>query len=149
MQFERITTNPQKMGGVPCIRSLRIPVTTIFDMFADGMRDQEILQALPDLEAEDIQEVLQYAATTLRVNLETQGLKEVVQQTVQETMNEVLRKEKFAFIFSQIPYVSDEEQADIEEHFGLPSDYDRDELVDMTDWVRGVKSLPDMRLSKD
>ncbi len=136
MQFARITTNPQKMGGVPCIRSLRIPVTTIFDMFADGMRDQEILQALPDLEAEDIQEVLQYAATTLRVNLETQGLKEVVQQTVQETMNEVLRKEKFAFIFSQMPYVSDEEQADIEEHFGLPSDYDRAEFVDMTAWVR-------------
>ena len=71
MQFARITTNPQKMGGVPCIRSLRIPVTTIFDMFADGMRDQEILQTFPDLEAEDIQEVLQYAATTLRVNLET------------------------------------------------------------------------------
>ena len=141
MQFARITTNPQKMGGVPCIRSLRIPVTTIFDMFADGMRDQEILQAFPDLEAEDIQEVLQYVATTLRVNLETQGLKEVVQQTVQETMNEVLRKEKFAFIFSQRPYVSDEEQADIEEHFGSPSDYDRSEFVDMTDWVRNETSF--------
>lgn len=141
MQFARITTNPQKMGGVPCIRSLRIPVTTVFDMFADGMRDQEILQALPDLEAEDIQEVLQYAATTLRVNLETQGIKEVVQQTVQETMNEVLRKEKFAFIFSQMPCVSDEEQADIEEHFGSPSDYDRAEFVDMTDWVRNETSF--------
>ncbi|WP_199302037.1 DUF433 domain-containing protein [Pseudanabaena cinerea] len=141
MQFARITTNPQKMGGVPCIRSLRIPVTTIFDMFADGMRDQEILQAFPDLEAEDIQEVLQYVATTLRVNLETQGLKEVVQQTVQETMNEVLRKEKFAFIFSQMPCVSDEEQADIEDHFGSPSDYDRSEFVDMTDWVRNETSF--------
>lgn len=141
MQFARITTNPQKMGGVPCIRSLRIPVTTIFDMFADGMRDQEILQAFPDLEAEDIQEVLQYVATTLRVNLETQGLKEVVQQTVQETMNEVLRKEKLAFIFSQMPCVSDEEQADIEEHFGSPSDYDRSEFVDMTDWVRNETSF--------
>ena len=141
MQFARITTNPQKMGGVPCIRSLRIPVTTIFDMFADGMRDQEILQALPDLEAEDIQEVLQYAATTLKVNLETQGLKEIVQQTVQETMNAVLKKEKFAFIFSQMPCVSDKEQADIEEHFGLPSDYDRAEFVDRTDWVRNETSF--------
>jgi len=114
MQFTRITVSPQKMGGVPCIRSLRIPITTVFDMFADGMRDQEILQALPDLEAEDIQEVLQYVAKTLRTNHETQGLKEVIQQTVQETMKDVLKKEKLAFIFSQMPYVSDEEQADIE-----------------------------------
>jgi|GEM_PF-137769 uncharacterized protein (DUF433 family) len=141
MQFTRITTNSQKMGGVPCIRSLRIPVTTVVDMFADGMRDQEILQALPDLEAEDIQEVLQYAATTLRVNLETQGLKEVVQQTVQETMNEVLRREKFTFIFSQIPYVSDEEQEELDEMFGLPSDYEDQELVDMTDWVKNVHKI--------
>ncbi len=97
MQLARITTSSQKMGGVPCIRSLRIPVTTVVDMFAEGMRDQEILQALPDLEAEDIKEALQYAANTLRVNLETQGLKELVQQTVQETMHEVLRKEKLTF----------------------------------------------------
>jgi len=138
MQFTRITTNSQKMGGVPCIRSLRIPVTTVVDMFADGMRDQEILQALPSLEAEDIQEALQYAATTLRVNLETQGLKEVVQQTVEETMNEVLRKEKLAFVFSQFPYVSDEEQKDIEAHF-VPSN--REDFVDMTDWVRNGTKL--------
>jgi len=138
MQFARITTNPQKMGGVPCIRSLRIPVTTVVDMFADGMRDQEILQALPSLEVEDIQEALQYAATTLRVNLETQGLKEVVQQTVEETMNEVLRKEKLAFVFSQFPYVSDEEQKDIEAHF-VPSN--REDFVDMTDWVRNGTNL--------
>jgi len=98
MQFTRITTNPQKMGGVPCIRSLRIPVTTVIDMFADGMRDQEILQALPDLEAEDIQEVLQYTAMKFRVSLEAQGLKEIVQQTVKETMNSVLRKEKVTFL---------------------------------------------------
>jgi uncharacterized protein (DUF433 family) len=98
MQFARITTNLQKMGGVPCIRSLRIPVTTVFGMFADGMRDQEILQTLPDLEAEDIQEVLQYVATTLRVNSEAQGLKEVVQQTVKETMNNVLQKEKITLL---------------------------------------------------
>lgn len=97
MQFARITTNPQKMGGVPCIRSLRIPVTTIFDMFADGMRDQEILQTFPDLEAEDIQEVLQYAATKFRVSLEAQRLKELVQQSVEEAMNGFLQKEKFTF----------------------------------------------------
>jgi len=102
------------------------------------MRDQEILQALPSLEVEDIQEALQYAATTLRVNLETQGLKEVVQQTVEETMNEVLRKEKLAFVFSQFPYVSNEEQKDIEAHF-VPSN--REDFVDMTDWVQNGTSL--------
>ena len=97
MQFARITTNPQKMDCVPCIRSLRIPVTTIFDMFADGLRDQEILQTFPDLEAEDIQEVLQYTAMKFRISLEAQGLKELVQQSVEEAMNEVLQKEKFTF----------------------------------------------------
>ena len=149
MQFTRITVSPQKMGDVPCIRSLRIPVTTVFDMFTDGMRDQEILQALPDLEAEDIQEVLQYAATKLRANYETQGLKEVIQQTVQETIKNVLRKEKLAFIFSQMPYVSDEEQADIEKCVGSPSDYDSADFVDATDWVRGTKSLSEIELLSD
>jgi hypothetical protein len=59
-------------------------------------------------------------------------------------MNEVLKKEKFAFIFSQMPYVSDEEQADIEKCFGSPSDYDRADYVDATDWVLGKKELEDL-----
>jgi len=42
------------MGGVPCIRGLRIPVATIVGMFADGMAEAEILRAYPDLETEDI-----------------------------------------------------------------------------------------------
>ncbi|MBK1989441.1 DUF433 domain-containing protein [Sphaerospermopsis aphanizomenoides BCCUSP55] len=66
MKFTRITINPNKMGGVPCIRDLRIPVATVVAMFAEGMRDQEILAAYPDLEIEDLQEALHYAAQALR-----------------------------------------------------------------------------------
>ncbi len=51
MTFTRITVNPAQMGGVPCIRGLRIPVATVVGMLADGMRDAEILEAFPDLEA--------------------------------------------------------------------------------------------------
>jgi uncharacterized protein (DUF433 family) len=54
------------MGGVPCIRGLRIPVATIVAMVADGMSAAEILDAYPDLEPEDIREALRYAAEALQ-----------------------------------------------------------------------------------
>jgi len=54
------------MGGVPCLRGLRIPVSTIVDMIADGMSTEEILGAYPDLEREDITEALRYAAQAVR-----------------------------------------------------------------------------------
>jgi len=54
------------MGGVPCIRGLRIPVATVVAMVADGMGEGEILAAYPDLEAEDIREALRYAAEAVR-----------------------------------------------------------------------------------
>ena len=54
MEFKRITVNPNQMGGVPCIRGLRIPVATIVGMLAEGMPEQEILSAYPDLELEDV-----------------------------------------------------------------------------------------------
>ena len=54
------------MGGVPCIRGLRIPVATVVGMVADGMSRQEILAAYPDLEAEDIEQALGYAAEAVR-----------------------------------------------------------------------------------
>ena len=66
MRFTRITTDPQQMGGVPCIRGLRIPVATVLAMLADGMREDEILAAYPDLVSEDIQEALRYAADAVR-----------------------------------------------------------------------------------
>ena len=61
MGFTRITVNPQQMGGVPCIRGLRIPVATVIAMVADGLTNEEILELFPDLEPEDIQEALRYA----------------------------------------------------------------------------------------
>ena len=66
LKFNRITVNPRQMGGVPCIRGLRIPVATVVGMVADGMTVEEILQSFPDLEGDDIKESLQYAAEALR-----------------------------------------------------------------------------------
>jgi len=66
MAFTRITTEPARMGGVPCIRQTRIPVAAVVAMMADGMQEQEILQAHPDLEPEDLREALRYAAEALR-----------------------------------------------------------------------------------
>ncbi len=54
------------MGGVPCIRGLRIPVATVVGMVADGMSNAEILAAYPDLETEDIREAMRYAAEAVR-----------------------------------------------------------------------------------
>jgi uncharacterized protein (DUF433 family) len=62
--FERVTVNPNQMGGVPCIRALRIPVATVLRMLAGGMNAQEILGDYPDLQAEDIREWLRFAAAS-------------------------------------------------------------------------------------
>ena len=66
MRFTRITVNPKQMGGVPCIRGLRIPVATVVGMVADGMTETEILEAYPDLESDDLTEALRYAADAVR-----------------------------------------------------------------------------------
>jgi uncharacterized protein (DUF433 family) len=66
MNFTRITVEPDKMDGVPCIRGLRIPVATVVGMVADGMSEEEILKAYPDLEPDDIHEALHYAAEAVR-----------------------------------------------------------------------------------
>lgn len=64
--FTRITVDPNQMGGMPCIRGLRIPVATVVGMMAEGMTEQEILDAYPDLEREDIREALRFAAEAVR-----------------------------------------------------------------------------------
>ena len=66
MKFTRITVEPEKMGGVPCIRGLRIPVATVVGMIADRMSEEEVLTAYPDLESEDIHQALYYAAEAVR-----------------------------------------------------------------------------------
>ena len=65
MRFARITSHPAQMGGVPCIRGLRIPVATIVGLLAQGMSRAQVLADYPDLEPEDIEEALRYAAAVL------------------------------------------------------------------------------------
>jgi uncharacterized protein (DUF433 family) len=66
MTFSRITVDPSRMGGVPCIRDLRIPVATVVGMVADGMASADIIRAHPDLEEADIREALRFAADAVR-----------------------------------------------------------------------------------
>lgn len=66
MTFTRITTDPEMMGGQPCIRNLRIPVATVVAMVADGMTIDEIIAELSDLTPEDVREALRYAAEAVR-----------------------------------------------------------------------------------
>jgi uncharacterized protein (DUF433 family) len=52
--FNRITSDPNKCGGKPCIPNMRIRVTDVLDLLANGLSHEEILLELPDLEKEDI-----------------------------------------------------------------------------------------------
>jgi uncharacterized protein (DUF433 family) len=64
--MSRVTVDPKQMNGVPCIRGLRIPVATVVGMVAEGMTQEDILRALPDLQAEDVHAALAYAAEAVR-----------------------------------------------------------------------------------
>jgi uncharacterized protein (DUF433 family) len=66
MHHPRITIRADQMAGVPCIRGLRIPVSRVVAMVADGMRPDEILRDYPDLEEADIPAALKYAAEALQ-----------------------------------------------------------------------------------
>jgi uncharacterized protein (DUF433 family) len=59
---QRITIDPEQCGGRPCIRGMRIRVTDVLDLMANGMSPEQILGELPDLEAEDIRACLSYAS---------------------------------------------------------------------------------------
>ena len=59
---DRITIEPGKRSGKPCIRGMRITVTDVLEYLASGMTQEEILKDFPDLEAEDIRACLQFAA---------------------------------------------------------------------------------------
>jgi len=61
-QFDRITFDAQIMGGRACIRGMRVPVSLIVKQIAHGASRQEVLSDYPDLEADDIQQALEYAA---------------------------------------------------------------------------------------
>jgi uncharacterized protein (DUF433 family) len=63
--MNRITINPAQCGGRPCIRGMRIRVIDILDLYAAGLSAEQILEEMPDLEMEDLQAALQYAARSL------------------------------------------------------------------------------------
>lgn len=62
MAFERITVDPAQMGGVPCIRGLRITVSLVLGQFAAGRTREQLLEDYPYLEREDVTAALEYAA---------------------------------------------------------------------------------------
>ncbi len=64
--FPRITINDRQMGGVPCIRGLRIPVATVVGLVAEGLSFAQVIAEHPDLVAEDVSEALRYAAEAVR-----------------------------------------------------------------------------------
>jgi uncharacterized protein (DUF433 family) len=66
MEFKRITTDARQMGGVPCLRGLRIPVSTIVSLVAEGHTAERIVELYPDLEIEDVREALLFAAEAVR-----------------------------------------------------------------------------------
>ena len=66
MAYDRITINPKQMGGLPCLRGLRIPVSTVIGQLAAGRTHDEILADFPDLEAADLFAALEYAAAAVQ-----------------------------------------------------------------------------------
>ena len=62
---ERITVDSEQCGGRPCIRGLRIRVSDVLDLLANGLTSQQVLEELPDLEPEDISACLRFASRRL------------------------------------------------------------------------------------
>ena len=62
LSFDRITVEPGKCDGKPCIRSLRIPVHVVLRLLANGKTAAEVAATYPELEAADIQQAMEYAA---------------------------------------------------------------------------------------
>ena len=60
--MDRITVNPRQCGGRPCIRGMRIRVSDVLELLADGMTPEQILDEHPDLEIEDIHACLRFAS---------------------------------------------------------------------------------------
>lgn len=67
--FERITVNPQQCGGRPCIRGMRIRVSDVLELLADGMTPDQIIEEHPDLELEDIQACLRFPPRKRKIDL--------------------------------------------------------------------------------
>lgn len=59
---ERITFNPKQCGGKPCIRGMRIRVSDVLELLADGLTPEEIVRQLPDLELDDVKASVSFAS---------------------------------------------------------------------------------------
>lgn len=79
-QFDRITFDPQIMGGRACIRGMRIPVSLIVGQIAHGASKEEILQGYPGLEPADIEQAIQYAAWLTREQVFTEPMSSATPQ---------------------------------------------------------------------
>lgn len=64
--FDRITIDPAQLGGVPCIRNLRIPVATVVGLVAEGQSAEQIVADYPDLQPADVFQALAFAAEAVR-----------------------------------------------------------------------------------
>lgn len=62
---DRITVDPEQCGGRPCVRGMRIRVTDVLDLLASGLSQEEVLEELPDLTAEDVTACLRFASHRL------------------------------------------------------------------------------------
>ena len=60
--FDRITVNPRQCGGRPCVRGMRIRVSDVLELLAEGMTPEQIMEEHPDLELEDIHACLRFAS---------------------------------------------------------------------------------------
>ena len=60
--MDRITLNPAQCGGQPCIRGMRIRVNDVLDLLATGMTAEQVIEELPDLDLDDVQAAVQFAA---------------------------------------------------------------------------------------
>ena len=78
--LERITFNPRIMAGQACIRGMRIPVSLVVNLVANGKPFAEILAEYPDLELDDIRQSLQYAALLMRESADTS--ENIIQDTI-------------------------------------------------------------------
>ena len=65
MKLDRVTFSPDVLGGKACIRGMRIPVSLVVNLVANGMNREEIIQAYPDLEDDDITQALKCAESAV------------------------------------------------------------------------------------
>lgn len=63
--MDRITVDSEQCGGRPCIRGMRIRVSDVLDLLANGLSPEEIVEEMPDLELEDIRASLRFASQRL------------------------------------------------------------------------------------